>query len=264
MSKRKRPPTTASHPVPPRHRSGEPAWLYGLHAVRAALANPERRTRRLVVAAGAEEAVRLASSFPKAPAPEVMERPKLDRLLDAGAVHQGIALLADPLEPTSLDDLRRAASLGEKAVLLMLDRVSDPRNVGAVLRSAAAFGVAGVIVQDRHAPEATAAMAKAASGALETVPLARVPNLVQAMILLKDDGFWCTGLAADGPEILSEANLGGRVVLVVGSEGDGLRRLVRETCDFLVRIPISGPVESLNLSNAVAVALYDIARRSGS
>jgi len=228
-------------------------WLYGTHAVTAALANPERRIRRLV--ATAEVARTLPAGSLSA---EPLTRPEIDRLLPAGAVHQGLAAQVEPLPGWGIEDVGRAAPA--RAVVVVLDQVSDPHNVGAILRSAAAFGALAVVVPDRHAPEETGALAKSASGALERMPLVRVTNLARALEILKGDGFWIAGLAADAPVTLAEAGLSGRVALVLGAEGEGLRRLTRTHCDHLVRLPISSAVESLNVSNAAAVALYELAR----
>ena len=237
-------------------------WLYGVHAVAAALANPRRRHRRLVVTRDCwRDFAPTAEGSGGAPAPEFLDRQEIDRLLPPGAVHQGITLLADPLPEPDLSEV--LAGLSDRAVLVVLDQATDPRNVGAVLRSADAFGAAAVIVQDRHAPDATAAMAKAASGALETVPLVRAVNIARALGELKDAGFWCFGLDACGDTTLAEADLSGRIAVVLGSEGKGLRPLVRQSCDILARIPLSGTVDSLNLSNAAAVALYEVALKRG-
>ena len=248
MAKRKHP-----SQAPRRSASGGAQWLYGMHAVLAALANPRRRFRRLLVTA---EAKRNLAEIPPLPA-EVCLRQDLEGQLPAGAVHQGIALLAEPLQAPPLHEI---CGVQGDSVVVVLDRADDPRNVGAVLRSAAAFGAGAVIVPTRHAPDATPVLAKAASGALETVPLLRVTNIARALAELKEAGFWCAGLDAAGETTLAGAELSGRIALVLGSEGDGLRRLTRETCDLLVRIPQHPGVDSLNLSAAAAVALYELAR----
>ena len=241
--------------------AGGPQWHYGVHAVLAALANPRRRCRRILVATRSghdlEARVAAAAGADRPPA-EVRDRRDIERLLPPGAVHQGVALLADPLPEPRLEAVCRDAA--QESVVVILDQATDPRNVGAVLRSAAAFGAVAVVVQRRHAPEITGALAKAASGAVETVPLVRVTNLARAMEDLKEWGFWCVGLDAGARHSIAEAGLSGRVALVLGSEGEGLRRLTRERCDRLVRVPITGAVESLNLSNAAAIALYELAR----
>lgn len=252
-------PRPEARPARPPHGS---LWLYGVHPVLAAVANPERRLRRIVAtpeAARQHDAAWAAAGRPL-PAIETAERAELERLLPPGAVHQGLALLAEALESPTVEEVARAAADRPSAVVLILDQVTDPHNVGAVLRSAAAFGAAAVVVQDRHAPEETGALAKAASGALERVPMVRAVNLARALDELKEAGFWTVGLAADAPATLAAANLSGKVALVLGSEGEGLRRLVRERCDALARLPISTAVESLNVSNAAAVALYELAR----
>ena len=178
-----------------------------------------------------------------------------------GTVHQGVAALVELLEQPDVADIARQAADLERAVVVVLDQVTDPHNVGAILRSAAAFGALAVVVPDRNAPEENATVAKSASGALEKVPLVRATNLVRALEDLKDAGFWVAGLDGRAPVTLNEAKLSGKIVLVLGSEGEGMRRLTRERCDHLVRLPISGAVESLNVSNAAAVALYELARQ---
>lgn len=271
MSKRRpEPPQRAPHQARPRAqtaagRTPRPTglWLYGSHAVVAALANARRHCRRLLVTeeAGRQLADTLtALAERRLPVAEPVVRAELDALLPPGAVHQGMALQVEPLTAVTIEDVAGEAKRRERAVVVVLDQVTDPHNVGAVLRSAAAFGALAVIVPDRHAPEETGALAKAASGALERMPLVRVVNVVRALGDLKAAGFWVAGLAADGPQTLAGAGLSGKVALVLGSEGDGLRRLTREHCDLMVRLPMSGDVESLNVSNAAAVSLYELAR----
>jgi len=229
-------------------------WLWGVHAVAAALANPGRRVRRLV--ATPEGAARLSRLAPATP--EVLDRRALDRLLPPGAVHQGVALAADPLPQPALDDI--VARSGESAVLVILDQVTDPHNIGAVLRSAAAFGAVAVIQPEHGTPQATGIVAKSASGALEAVPLVTVTNLARALDRLKAAGFWRVGLDGDAGETLAAASPSGRVALILGAEGKGLRRLTRDRCDLLVRLPTRPPITSLNVSNAAAIALYELAR----
>jgi 23S rRNA (guanosine2251-2'-O)-methyltransferase len=269
-----RPPTDNTRP--PRHRA-EPAarsgrspekpagnkpagnrqglWLYGIHAVSSALANPKRRCLRLIATTGGEES--LPSSTLE---PEIINRGAIEAVLPPGAVHQGVALQVLPLEPRSIEDIIQHADTNGRTVIVVLDQVTDPQNVGAALRSAAAFGAFAVVAPDRNTPEATGAMAKAASGALETVPLIRPNNLVRSLETLKENGFWVLGLDMDAPISLAEADLPERCVFALGAEGRGLRRLTRETCDLMVRVPITGAVESLNVSASAAVALYEWVR----
>lgn len=255
----------ATPPRPGRERADN--WLYGRHAVTAALANPERRWRRLRILPGMEaEATALtgearARFAGRGEAIEVLDRATLNSLLPEGAVHQGWALEVLPLEPPDLDDLLRAAAGAPgRSIIVVLDQITDPHNVGAVLRSAAAFGAAGVIVAEHGAPPITGTLAKAASGALDCLPLVRVVNLAQALDRLKEAGYWCCGLDESAPAPLAALDLGLRIVLVLGSEGGGLRRLVREHCDYLARLPTLPALPSLNVSNAAAIALYELVR----
>jgi 23S rRNA (guanosine2251-2'-O)-methyltransferase len=239
--------------------------LWGIHPVLAALANPKRNCQRLLATAEtakthAADLERLARAR-RLPPLETVPRAELDQWLPDGAVHQGIALAADPLMALDVGDLADLAEGQDKAVIMVLDQVTDPHNVGAILRSAAAFGAVGLVMQDRNAPDETGTLAKSASGALERLPLVKATNLVRALEDLKKAGFWIAGLAGDAPVTLAEAKLSGKIALVMGSEGEGLRRLTREHCDYLVKLPQSDLVESLNVSNAAAVALYELNRR---
>jgi 23S rRNA (guanosine2251-2'-O)-methyltransferase len=249
----------------PRSLPGRRYWLYGAHAGLAALANPARVVHRILATqelAGAHAARLAALPDTRRALLETVDRHAIDRLLPPGAVHQGLAIDVAPLEPADVSDLVvRAASL-PRAAVIALDKVSDPRNAGAILRSAAAFGAIGVVVPDRGSPEESGALAKAASGALEAVPLVRVVNLRRALEALKEGGFWCAGFAGDAADALDRTALPERVALALGAEGEGLRPLTRATCDLLVRIPIADGTESLNVSNAAAVALYEWSRRA--
>jgi 23S rRNA (guanosine2251-2'-O)-methyltransferase len=237
-------------------------WLHGLHPVAAALANPARRLRRLLLTEEAEAA--LAARVPRPwriAAERADDRARFATFLPPDAVHQGAALLAEPLPDLPLD--RALEHGGAGGPVLALDQVTDPRNIGAILRSAAAFGAGAVVMQDRHAPPETGALARAASGALEVVPVVRVVNLARSLREMKEAGLWVVGLDAEAPVTLAQvqAGLAGRrVALVLGAEGEGMRRLTRETCDELARLPIAPEVESLNVSAAAAVALYELAR----
>jgi 23S rRNA (guanosine2251-2'-O)-methyltransferase len=256
---------------PPRRNSGSATerWLYGRHPVTAALANPDRRWRCLaVLTAQADEGRELiaaakATRFGDGDPLRILDRDGLAALLPEDVVHQGLAIEVEPLEPADLDDVLRAAALVPRAVVVVLDQVSDPHNVGAILRAAAAFGAKGVIVATHGAPPATGTLAKAASGALELVPLVSAVNLARAIERLKEAGFWCCGLDEHAPRLLTDLDLGERIALVLGAEGDGLRRLVRESCDYLARLPTSPAMPSLNVSTAAAVALYELSRERG-
>ncbi|MFA7429387.1 MAG: 23S rRNA (guanosine(2251)-2'-O)-methyltransferase RlmB [Rhodospirillaceae bacterium] len=238
-------------------------WLYGRHPIEAALANPERTVRRLLATPDAADSIPAGLLSQRGIRPETVARAELDAFLPSGAVHQGLALRVDALPALDPDDVVALAPEGKPAVVIALDQVTDPHNVGAVLRSAAAFGALAVVVQDRHSPDETGVLAKAASGALERVPLVRVANLARALDRFRDSGFWTAGLAADARHTVAGAKLPDRVVLILGSEGQGMRRLTREHCDHLVRLPmVAGAIESLNVSNAAAVALYAVTHAS--
>jgi 23S rRNA (guanosine2251-2'-O)-methyltransferase len=255
--------------IPPRGERGTRApavpagavWLYGTHAVAAALANPARRLRRLVITQEAQESLAAECPPPWAIPHEIADRDRIDQLLGArqgsGIVHQGVALLTDQLTaPALLDALKRPGPI------LVLDQISDPRNIGALMRTAQAFGAACVIAQERNAPEETGALAKVASGALELIPLLRIVNIARALIVLKSANIWVVGLDGTSPEKLNGAAFANRrVCLVLGNEGEGLRRLTRETCDEICALGMPGGMESLNVSAAGAVALYELTRK---
>ena len=193
---------------------------------------------------------------------EIVERRALEKLLPNGAVHQGLALAAEPLPAVDFESiLATAATPNMPQIVVALDQVTDPHNVGAILRSAAAFGALAVIVPEHGAPSVTGTLAKAASGALEEVPLLRVTNLSRALEKLKDSGFWSLGLDEAAEQTIAALDLPARVALVLGAEGSGLRRLTREHCDFLARLPTRSAMASLNVSNAAAVALYALSQR---
>jgi len=244
-------------------------WLYGRHPVVAALANPERRWRRLAVLAGQEDeanalvAAACAERRGDGEPVRILDRRGFAALVGEDAVHQGLALEVEPLDEPDLDDMLRAAELAARAVVVVLDQVNDPHNVGAILRAAAAFGAFGVIVAAHGAPPASGALAKAASGALDLVPLIQAVNLARTLERLKEAGFWCCGLDERAPHTLAGLELGPRVALVLGAEGDGLRRLVRESCDYLARLPTTPQMPSLNVSAAAAIALYALQGKAG-
>jgi 23S rRNA (guanosine2251-2'-O)-methyltransferase len=257
---------SASGATPGSPGVGSPYWLFGVHPVEAALRNPRRRPHRLLhtaeAAAHHAALLQLAKARPQgAPRLEPADREALARLLPPGAVHQGLALLAEPLPPIDIYEVCDGLAEAERAALLVLDQVTDPHNVGAILRSAAAFGARAVICTERHAAAETGVLAKAASGALELVPLVAVTNLARALETIKEAGVWCVGLAAEADQAIGEADLAAKTAIVLGAEGSGLRRLTREHCDLLVRLPTAGALAHLNVSNAAAVALYELARQ---
>jgi len=232
------------------HGSQNRPRFWGKHAVAAALGNPARK----VLKAWATREAAGFMQFPAGVAVTLADVADLGRLVPHDAPHQGVVVEVEALEEVWLDSILNDAP--ERAVLLVLDQVTDPHNVGAILRSAAAFGAIGIVTQDRHSPPESGALAKAASGTLERVPWARVVNLARALEEIGEAGFWRIGLTGDAETDLKNALGPPRVALVVGAEGPGLRPNTREHCDALARLPIGDAVESLNVSNAAAVALY--------
>lgn len=231
--------------------------LWGRHAVEAALKNPERQHRKLWATREAIDT--LDGELPPGFTIEYAEAADLGRLVAKDAPHQGLVLECSPLEDVFLDEV----ALGEAGrPIVVLDQVTDPHNVGAILRSAAAFRAAAIVTQDRHAPPEGGVLAKSASGALETVPWVRVVNLSRALDELAEAGYWRIGLAGEADAVLADVMPTGPLVIVLGAEGEGMRQNIAAHCDVLAKLPISSAIESLNVSNAAAIALYAVATRS--
>jgi 23S rRNA (guanosine2251-2'-O)-methyltransferase len=255
-------------PDRPRESGRRPAWhgresspdgpviLYGWHTVVAALANPQRQIRKLWLTENA--ARRLADDNIKIPVtPEIVRPTMIDQRLGPDAVHQGLLAEADPLPSPDIE------ALAQEGIVLVLDQITDPHNVGAIMRSAAAFAVKAIVTTARHSPEATGVLAKSASGALELVPLVTVQNLARALTEMNDQGFMTVGLDSAGSENLGAIALQQPLALVLGAEGKGLRQLTRETCSVVARLDMPGEIKSLNVSNAAVLALYIGATRLG-
>ena len=262
-------------------RNNRPS-LYGFHAVREAFLNEERSVDTLFLtdqaAKGFEETLLEARGKGlRRQEPTIIDKKRLEKMLPRGAVHQGVALACSPLEERDLNDFIIRSATRKRTILVMLDKVTDPHNVGAIMRSACAFGMDGMILQSKFAPELDGVVAKTACGAVEHVPVAHVTNLARSIESLQEEGFYVLGLDERGPYAINELNAQSfpkaskdanllappdpsenvqKIVLVLGSEGDGIRRLIQEKCDELVRLPVPGPIKSLNVSNAAAVAFY--------
>jgi 23S rRNA (guanosine2251-2'-O)-methyltransferase len=250
---------------------GRPAWreresagargdaaviLYGWHTVTLALANPQRRIRKLLLTENAARRLAEENIDTRVP-PELVRPAEIDRRLGPDAVHQGLLAEADALPAPDIDTLPR------DGIVLVLDQITDPHNVGAILRSAAAFDVKAIVTTARHSPEATGVLAKSASGALELVPIVSVQNLARALAEMNDNGFLTVGLDSEGTENLAAVPLQAPLALVLGAEGKGLRQLTRDTCRVVARLDMPGAIKSLNVSNAAALALYIGASRLG-
>lgn len=248
-----RPSDKPSSQFRPKH--ADSVFLYGRNSVEAALANPDRECIRLFAsdrAAGAlDKALHERVAMLSMPGPEMFSG-----LIPTDAPHQGLVLEVRPLPGSAIEDMRPLE--GRKNIILMLDQVTDPQNVGACLRSAAAFGVRALITQDRNSPMESGALARASAGGLEVTPWLRVANLAQTLEGLREMGYWHVGLDGETRQTLKQVSLGDNIVIVMGSEGKGLRPLVQKTCDMIAKIPMSGPIESLNVSNAAAIALYEL------
>ena len=239
---------------PSQAQGGKPRF-WGRHPVTAALANPERIVRKIW---GTREAIAALGGLPSTIPVTYADAGDLARLVPGDAPHQGLVAEVDPLEDIWLGDLLMQGA-DDNRPLLVLDQVTDPHNVGAVLRSAAAFDALGIVTQDRHAPAESGALARAASGALESVPWVRVVNLARALEEMAEATYWRIGLTGEGEMTLAESLGHPKVALVLGAEGEGMRANTEAHCDQLARLPISLKVESLNVSNAAAIALYAVA-----
>ncbi|TIM28340.1 MAG: RNA methyltransferase [Mesorhizobium sp.] len=238
-------------PVPPGETAADGlVRLYGLHTVRAALDNPRRRIKKMLVTRNAAERLAIADLAALPFETEMVEPKDIDKITGSDAVHQGVLIEAEPLKPKRLD------ALGDTRLVLVLDQVTDPHNVGAILRSAVAFGAGALITTARHSPHESGVLAKSASGALEHIDQIEVKNLADALGQLHEAGFQTIGLDSDGPAELEKSFLGEKIALVLGAEGKGLRQKTRDTVTTLARLDMPGAIRSLNVSNAAAVSLY--------
>lgn len=238
------------------------ADLFGIHAVREAWKNPSRFVHAIYLTESAmKEFESDLNTSAKRPAPIIVSKEDLDRAFAPGTVHQGIALSCQPLEEISLIDIIIKGESKPKSVIVMLDQVTDPHNIGAILRSACAFDADGVVMQSRHTPDMDGILAKTACGAVEHIPVAYETNLSRALDKLKKHHYTVIGLDEHSPKTFSDLYSYDRVVIVLGAEGPGIRRLIREHCDVLVTLPTRPPIASLNVSNAAAVALYALISR---
>ncbi len=236
--------------IPPGEAAAEGLLrLYGLHTVRAALDNPRREISRMLVTRNALERLEIGDRSLPFPV-EIVEPRDIDKITGSDAVHQGVLIEAAPLKPKAL------SALGETPLVLVLDQVTDPHNVGAIIRSAVAFGAGALITTSRHSAQESGVLAKSASGALEHIDLIEVRNLAEALGDLHESGFQTIGLDSEGPAELEKTFSGERIALVLGAEGKGLRHKTRETVQALARLDMPGVIHSLNVSNAAAISLY--------
>jgi 23S rRNA (guanosine2251-2'-O)-methyltransferase len=252
-------PRRDGHKPPWRGREGaadDTVILYGWHTVTAALANPGRRIRKLLLTENAARRLTEENIDTRIP-PEIVRPTLIDQRLGPDAVHQGMLAEADPLDSPDID------TLPQDGIVLVLDQITDPHNVGAIMRSAAAFAVKAIVTTARHSPEATGVLAKSASGALELVPLVMVQNLARALTEMNERGFMTVGLDSAGDQNLAAVELRQPLALVLGAEGKGLRQLTRETCSVVARLDMPGEIKSLNVSNAAVLALYVGANKLG-
>jgi len=256
--------TTGNQPQRPRpatpagHVPKGAVHIYGLHSVREAIANPKRRIDHMMVTRNALERLGIADTNALPFDVKMVEPREIDRITGSEAVHQGVLIEARPLQPKRLDEL------DDSPLLLVLDQVTDPHNVGAIMRSAVAFGAGALITTARHSPQESGVLAKAASGALEHIDHIEVRNLAEALETLHEAGFQTIGLDSDGPAELEKTFAGKKIALVLGAEGKGLRQKTRETVAALARLDMPGAIRSLNVSNAAAVSLYAAQRHLGS
>lgn len=242
--------------------SGNQSFLYGRHPVMAAINNPKRKINKIFCVKENVEEIKKALNIAKRNISiSIVDRKELDKMLPKDAVHQGFAIQCQELDNYTLDEISRLAENQQNCHILILDQVTDPQNIGAIIRSCVAFDTLALIVQDKNAPTETGTMAKASAGMIEQLPICRVTNLSRAISQLKDCGFWIIGMDGYATTYISEINKTGKIAIVMGSEGKGMRRLVEENCDTTVKLPISSTVESLNVSTAAAITLYEINKK---
>ena len=239
-------------------------FLYGRHAVTAAIYNFRRKISTLYATREtADELKKICLDAQRDPQLiKIVERRDIDKLLPADAVHQGFAAAVKELETYTLEDICDLAETKQNCHILILDQVTDPQNIGAIIRSCVAFDTLALIVQDKNSPTESGAMAKASAGMIECLPLVRVTNLSRATESLKKAGFWIVGMDGYATTTIDKLNTSGKIAIIMGSEGKGMRRLVEESCDTTVRLPISEKVESLNVATAAAIALYELNKRA--
>ncbi len=236
----------------------QPLIIYGRHAVLSALKNPKRKIQKLLITA--ENKAEIEKIAPHVPF-SIIDKKDFNKILPEDAVHQGFALYCTRLESYDIADLVEMAKDKKRCCILILDQVTDPQNIGAIIRSCAAFDALGLIVQDKNSPLESGAMDKAAAGTIEFVPIARVTNLSRTIETLKENGFWVMGMDGYAETTIDKINKDGKIAIVMGSEGKGMRRLVQENCDSSVKLPISPSVESLNVSTAAAITLYELSKQ---
>ncbi|MDY6407585.1 MAG: 23S rRNA (guanosine(2251)-2'-O)-methyltransferase RlmB [Pseudomonadota bacterium] len=238
-------------------KNNKDIYLFGRHPIELALKNKRRQILELYHTSDALSGIRI----PMGTKTRCVDRSFLDTLVGKDALHQGLVARVVPLSQPTLDEMLKAVASKETALVIILDQITDPHNIGAILRSAAAFDVDAVIVPETGTPAETGTLAKSASGALELIPMIRVSNLIRAMEKLKKADFWCIGLDGYASDSITGTKLPKRCAFVMGSEGDGMRRLTQENCDYSVRLPMNPVIESLNVSNAAALTLYEFRRQ---
>lgn len=232
--------------------------IYGKHAVMAALSNPKRKIVKIVCTRENAEEIKSLVGNRKL---TIAERRELEKMLPQDAVSQGVAVWAETLKNVDINDVCEKTADKKDCRVLILDQVTDPQNIGAIIRSCAAFGAEAVVVQDKNSPQESGAMLKAAAGTFENMPVCRVTNISRAVEKLKDSGFWVVGMDGYAKDEISSIDKKGKIAVIMGSEGKGMRRLVEESCDVLLRLPISPDVESLNVSTAAAIVLYELSKK---
>lgn len=242
--------------TPMKHHSSK-YFMYGIHPCMAALGNPDRQIDELIYSN--DKILEKLPPLPKSLRTRHADKSWFDKTLGADAVHQGIALRIGALDPLDINDLSNDSEANQ--MVIILDQVSDPHNVGAIIRSAAAFGAKALVMTDRHAPDESGVLAKSASGALEIVPIMRYANLANAIKELKEIGFWIYGFAESGDETLTQAKFSGKIGLILGAEGPGMRDLTKKNCDFLMRLETTDQFSTLNVSNAAAIAMHQVFTR---